>query len=100
MGNKHIKFQNICPKGCEHNKAQRLGKHNKGKVREGFLEEVIPELNLEGKRNCYAKTHVCNSTVGCFPGGSAGKESACNAGDLGLIPGLGKSPREGNSYPL
>ena len=27
-----------------------------------------------------------------FPGGSAGKESACNAGDLGLIPGLGKSP--------
>ena len=35
-----------------------------------------------------------------FPGGSAGKESACNAGDLGLIPGLGRSPREGNSYPL
>ena len=27
----------------------------------------------------------------CFPGGSAGKESACNAGDLGLIPGLGRS---------
>ena len=35
-----------------------------------------------------------------FPGGSAGKESACNAGDLGLIPGLGRSPREGSSYPL
>ena len=35
-----------------------------------------------------------------FPGGSAGKESACNAGDLGSIPGLGKSPGEGNSYPL
>ena len=35
-----------------------------------------------------------------FPGGSAGKESACNAGDLGLIPGLGKSPGEGNGYPL
>ena len=34
------------------------------------------------------------------PGGSAGKESACNAGDLGLIPGLGRSPGEGNSYPL
>ena len=31
---------------------------------------------------------------------SAGKESACNAGDLGLIPGLGKSLGEGNSYPL
>ena len=35
-----------------------------------------------------------------FPCGSAGKESACNAGDLGLIPGLGRSPGEGNSYPL
>ena len=35
-----------------------------------------------------------------FPGGSAGKESACNAGDLGSIPGLGKSPGEGNGYPL
>ena len=35
-----------------------------------------------------------------FPGGSAGKESACNAGDLGLIPGLERSPGEGNSYPL
>ena len=33
-------------------------------------------------------------------GGSDGKESACNAGDLGSIPGLGRSPGEGNSYPL
>ena len=35
-----------------------------------------------------------------FPRGSDGKESACNAGDLGSISGLGKSPGEGNSYPL
>ena len=35
-----------------------------------------------------------------FPGGSAGKESACNVGDLGSIPGLGRSPGEGNNYPL
>ena len=35
-----------------------------------------------------------------FPGGSAGKESACNAGDLDLIPGLGGSPGEGKGYPL
>ena len=35
-----------------------------------------------------------------FPGGSAGKESTCNARDLGLIPGLGRSPEEGNGYPL
>ena len=35
-----------------------------------------------------------------FPGGSDGKESACNVGDLGLIPGLGRSPEEGKGYPL
>ena len=35
-----------------------------------------------------------------LPGGSDGKESAWNAGDLGLIPGSGRSPGEGNSYPL
>ena len=35
-----------------------------------------------------------------FPGGSEGKTSACNAGDLGLIPGLGRSPGEGNGNPL
>ena len=34
------------------------------------------------------------------PGGSAGKEPACSAGDLGLIPGLGRSPGEGNGDPL
>ena len=33
-----------------------------------------------------------------FPGGSSGKESACNAGDLGLIPGSGRCPGEGNGY--
>ena len=35
-----------------------------------------------------------------FPCGSAGKESACNVGDLGLIPRLGRSPGEGKDYPL
>ena len=35
-----------------------------------------------------------------FPGSSNGKESACSAGDLGLIPGLGRSPGEGNGNPL
>ena len=39
-------------------------------------------------------------SVGGFPCSSAGKESACNAGDLGLIPGLGRSPEEGNDNPL
>ena len=35
-----------------------------------------------------------------FPGGSAGQESACNAGDLGSSPRLGRSPGERNGYPL
>ena len=43
------------------------------------------------------------STTSCclgFPGGSAGKESACNAGDPGLISRLGRSAGEGIGYPL
>ena len=35
-----------------------------------------------------------------FSGGSDGKESACNTGDLGSIPGWERSPGEGNGYPL
>ena len=41
-----------------------------------------------------------HSNRGTFPDGSDGKESACNAGDLGLIFGLGRPPGEGNGYPL
>ena len=36
----------------------------------------------------------------CLPGGSGGKASACNAGDLGSIPGLGRSPGERNGNPV
>ena len=35
-----------------------------------------------------------------FPGGSNGKESVCNAGELGSFVGLGRSPGEGNGHPL
>ena len=38
--------------------------------------------------------------IGGFPGGSEVKASACNARDLGLIPGSGRSPGEGNGNPL
>ena len=38
--------------------------------------------------------------TGGFPGGSDGKPSACRAGDPGSIPGLGRSPGEGNGNPL
>ena len=43
-------------------------------------------------------TYMLHSTG--FPGGSDGKEPACNAGALGLIPGLGRYPGEGNGNPL
>ena len=42
---------------------------------------------------------LCKYIVG-FPGGSDGKELACNAGDPGSIPGLGRAPGEGNGNPL
>ena len=42
---------------------------------------------------------ICQG-IKMFPGSSAGKQSACNTGDLGSIPGLGGSPREGKGYPL
>ena len=47
-------------------------------------------------------SRVCNDTsffVG-VPGGSVGKESTCNAGDVGRIPGLGRSPGEGHGNPV
>ena len=47
----------------------------------------------------HTELFVDNLTVG-FPGSSVGKHSSCNAGDPGLIPGLGRSTGEGNGYPL
>ena len=55
------------------------------------------QISGSQKRNWLVRTSV---KVRGFPGGLADKESACNAGDLGLIPGLGSSPGEGNGYPL
>ena len=43
---------------------------------------------------------ISNINTWDFPGGWDGKESACNAGDLALIPGWGRSPGEGNGNPL
>ena len=46
------------------------------------------------------KGNATHSSVLGLPYGSSGKESACNAGDLGLIHGLGRSPGEGKGYSL
>ena len=43
---------------------------------------------------------IIHSVIIKFPCGSAGKKSVCNVGDLGSIPGLGRSPGEGKGYPL
>ena len=48
------------------------------------------------------RSGICHYPVlpGAFPGGSDDKESACNVGSLGLIPGWGRSPGEGHGNPL
>ena len=55
-------------------------------------------LALAVERGCYSLLR-CMSSFG-FPGGSDGEVSAYKAGDLGSIPGSGRSPGEGNGYPL
>ena len=60
-------------------------------------ETLVWFLSLE---NPLEKDRLLTTVFLGFPCDSAGKESACNVGDLGLIPGLGRSPGEGNGYPL
>ena len=60
-------------------------------------ETLVQFLSQEDPLEEGQATH--SSIVGLH-GGSAGKESACNAGELGLIPGLGRSPGGGNGNPL
>ena len=53
---------------------------------------VVPDDEVTFGSNGYCKLN--------FPGGSDGKETACNTGDPGSIPGLGRSPGEGHGNPL
>ena len=61
--------------------------------------QETPVLFL-GQEDLLEKDRLPTSVFLGFPGGSADKESDCNVGDLGSIPGLGRSPGEENSYPL
>ena len=54
----------------------------------------------EGKNQLLILINLIKSTYCYIPGSSAGKESACNAGDPGLIPGLGRPLGEGKGYLL
>ena len=53
-----------------------------------------------GKRILKTVDRLPTAVFAGFPCGSAGKESSCNVGGLGLTPGLGRSPGEGKDYPL
>ena len=59
-----------------------------------------PLLSAEEVMNEWMNRPWTGRTLKSFPGGSDGKEPACNAGDRGSVPGLGKSPGEGNGNPL
>ena len=52
-----------------------------------------------GQKDPLEKGWLLNPVFLGFPCGSTGTESACNAGDLGSVPGLGRSPGEGTGYP-
>ena len=65
------------------------------------IAEKRREVKGKGEKEMYARLNAEFQRIArSFPGGSNGKESDCNAGDLGLIPGFGRSPGEGNGYPL
>ena len=66
-----------------------------------FIKEFSPLISISflHRSNCYSEIRVSLSATG-FPNSSGGKESACNAGDPGSIPGLGRSTGEGIGYPL
>ena len=67
------------------------------RVRHNWVSELnwITDYPWAGKSYCMVHTRLYFMVFLGFPGGSDGKESACNAGDLGSIPGSGRSPGEG-----
>ena len=60
-----------------------------------YLQCRRPQFNSWVQKICWRRDRLSNPVFLGFPCGSAGKGSACNVGDLGLIPGLGRSPGEG-----
>ena len=62
---------------------------------------VKSEVDRQSSYDLFPLLYQLKSVQGwAVPGGSDSKECVCNAGDLRLIPGLGRSPGEGNGYPL
>ena len=66
----------------------------------GRGQPTIHVQKSEVRSSLTSGTKINSKCIKGFPGVSAGKESTCNAGDLGSIPELGRSPGEGKGYPL
>ena len=58
------------------------------------------DYDTQGHKESDMAERLSTAQPHSFPGGLDGKEYTCNAGDLGSIPRLGRSPGEGNGYPL
>ena len=74
--------------------AQKLGFPSSSVVKEICLQCKKPQFDS------WRRDRLSTPLFLGFPCGLVGKESTCNAGDQGLIPGLGRSPGEGKGYPL
>ena len=68
--------------------------------KEILLQCMRPWFDSWVGKICWRRDRLPTPVFLGFPGGSAGKEPSSNVGDLGLIPGLGRSGEEGNGYPL
>ena len=102
MFSPHLRFPSIAfSRSCSHSKyrSPSFPYSEEPVLVSPFLSPCSTHWSLHC---CIVFVHVCRSFLPTrgFPGGSAGKESSCNAGDLGSIPGLGRFLGEGNGYPL
>ena len=67
---------------------------------ESQFQHLLGHFSQETLRSSIKDHPSFDAWLSGFPGGSDGKVSASNAGDLGSVPGLGRSPGEGNGNPL
>ena len=95
--------------GCNHWAVVGKGRPSRSGVSQSKEPgSIVLVLGRQRWRRCRRQDHRCPTvlleliykTLKGFSGGSAGKESACNAGDSVLAPVLGRSPGEGNGYSL
>ena len=90
-----------CCDFCGHVTKERISKFEKDRKENNCLTCFL-HLCTAFQNSFFWKNHhpLLKVLILTFPGGSDGKESACNAGDPGLIPGLGRYPGEGHGNPL